>query len=130
LPESTLDGRVARLGTAGDQRKQRASGTTGVAARAVEERMPKKVKNDSNAPPEPPVVASPPSRVSAEDLDAIVHKLKLLEFGLYGLQESGRISPLDIEDLGPFVRLAEEIGSDVAALQGRLEAPRQTPHQD
>jgi hypothetical protein len=62
------------------------------------------------------------SRITADDFDPIVQKLKLLEFGLYGLQESGRISPLDIEDLGPFVRLAEEIGSDVEALQGRLEA--------
>ncbi len=92
--------------------------------------MPRKVKSDSNPPPEPPVTAAPPPRVSAEDLDAIVQKLKLLEFGLYGLQESGRISPLDVEDLGPFVRLAEEIGSDVEALRGRLEAPRQLPHQD
>jgi hypothetical protein len=92
--------------------------------------MPKKVKSNSNPPPGPPATAVPPPRVTAEDLEAVVQKLKLLEFGLYGLQESGRISPLDIEDLGPFVRLAEEIGSDVEALQGRLEAPRRLPHQD
>ncbi len=81
-------------------------------------------------PGAPGAATSPPARIAAEDLDAIAHKLKLLEFGLYGLQESGRISPLDIEDLGPFVRLAEEIGSDVEALRGRLESGRRTPHQD
>jgi hypothetical protein len=58
--------------------------------------------------------------LSAGDLEMLVQKLKLLEFGLYGLQQCGRIAPLDIEDIGPFCRLAEEIESDVLALQRRL----------
>ncbi len=71
--------------------------------------------------------AAPPPRVAADDLEPIVEKLKLLEFGLYGLQVSGRVTAVDIEDLGPFVRLAEEIGSDVEALRARLAAPPATP---
>ncbi len=69
-------------------------------------------------PQPPPRLAC---RITADDFDPLLQKLKLLEFGLYGLQESGRVAPLDVEDLGPFVRLAEEIGSDVEALQGRLQ---------
>ncbi len=53
----------------------------------------------------------------ADDLEGLVQKLKLLEFGLYGLQQYGRNAPLDVEDIGPFCRLAEEIESDVLALQ-------------
>jgi hypothetical protein len=56
----------------------------------------------------------------ADDLEGLVQKLKLLEFGRYGLQEYGRSAPLDVEDIGPFCRLAEEIESDVLALQQRM----------
>jgi len=65
------------------------------------------------------------SSMRAGDLDLILQKLKLLEFGLYGLQQYGRNAPLDVEDIGPFYRLAEEIESDVLALQERL-APQPT----
>jgi hypothetical protein len=58
----------------------------------------------------------------AEDLDPILEKLKLLEFGLYGLQQFRRSSGMDDEDIGPFYRLAEEIGGDVLELQRRLKA--------
>jgi hypothetical protein len=58
------------------------------------------------------------------DLEAILQKLKLLEFGLFGLQHYGRNAPVDVEDLGPFYRLAEEISSDVLALQARLDSLR------
>jgi hypothetical protein len=57
----------------------------------------------------------------AADLEVILQKLKLLEHGLYGLQQYGRNAPLDVEDIGPFYRLAEEIGSDLTALRRRLE---------
>jgi hypothetical protein len=60
------------------------------------------------------------SSMRADDFDVILQKLKLLEFGLYGLQQYGRSAPLDVEDLGPFYRLAEEIQGDVLALQERL----------
>jgi len=53
-------------------------------------------------------------------LETIQQKLKLLEFGLYGLQQLGRRVSADLDDLGPFYRLAEEIGSDVSALRERL----------
>lgn len=59
--------------------------------------------------------------LGAEDLDLILEKLKLLEFGLYGLQQYRRSSGLDDEDIGPFYRLAEEIGGDVLELQRRLK---------
>ncbi len=36
------------------------------------------------------------------------------------VRQSGRFAVLDLEDLGPFYRLAEEVGSDVLALQQRL----------
>lgn len=55
-----------------------------------------------------------------DDFEAILQKLKLLEFSLYGLQQSGRGANPDVEDLGPFYRLAEEIESDVLELQRRL----------
>jgi len=61
-----------------------------------------------------------PSSTGADEFDVILQKLKLLEFGLYGLQQYGRTAPLDVEDLGPFYRLAEEIQGDVLALQERL----------
>lgn len=63
------------------------------------------------------------SSMRADDFDVILQKLKLLEFGLYGLQQYGRSAPLDLEDLGPFYRLAEEIQGDVLALQERLAPP-------
>jgi hypothetical protein len=56
----------------------------------------------------------------AGDLDLVLQKLKLLQFGLYGLQQYGRHASLDVEDIGPFFRLAEEIEADVLALQSRL----------
>jgi len=64
--------------------------------------------------------AQMPAPTGADEFDAILQKLKLLEFGLYGLQQYGRSAPLDVEDLGPFYRLAEEIQGDVLALQERL----------
>ncbi len=57
------------------------------------------------------------------DFDSVLEKLKLLEFGLFGLQQLGRNAALDIEDIGPFTRLAEEIESDVLQLQRRLLSP-------
>jgi hypothetical protein len=56
---------------------------------------------------------------SLAGLDLAIQKLKLLEFGLYGLQQYGRNAPVDVEDLGPFYRLAEEIASDLHALRSR-----------
>lgn len=64
-----------------------------------------------------------PSRApspGAIDLEPILQKLKLLEFGLYGLQQYGRNADLDVEDIGPFYRLAEEIESDILDLQRKL----------
>jgi hypothetical protein len=58
--------------------------------------------------------------LSSADLERLAQKLKLLEYGLYGLQQYGRNAPLDVEDIGPFCRLAEEIESDVLALIRRL----------
>jgi hypothetical protein len=69
------------------------------------------------------VSAARTSTLGARDLDVILQKLKLLEFGLYGLQQYGRNAPLDVEDIGPFYRLAEEIQSDVLGLQERLAPP-------
>ena len=69
---------------------------------------------------EPPAGQNPLPH--APDLESILQKLKLLEFGLYGLQHIGRNVPVDVEDLGPFYRLAEEISSDVLALQARLDS--------
>ncbi len=60
--------------------------------------------------------------LAPEDLDPILEKLKLLEFGLYGLQQYRRSSGMDDEDIGPFYRLAEEIGGDVLELKRRLKA--------
>lgn len=75
-------------------------------------------------PPGPQPAAGERVRITPDDLDSLGEKLKLLEFGLYGLQESARLTPLDPDDLGPFVRLAEEIGSDVEALRARLTTPQ------
>ncbi len=66
------------------------------------------------------VAATETEPAAAADLDVILQKLKLLEFGLYGLQQFGRNARLDVEDLGPFYRLAEEIASDVVTLRQRL----------
>ncbi|HSB82525.1 MAG TPA: hypothetical protein VLM91_27435 [Candidatus Methylomirabilis sp.] len=63
-----------------------------------------------------------PRPLEPGDLDPILEKLKLLEFGLYGLQQYRRSSGMDDEDIGPFYRLAEEIGGDVLELQRRLKA--------
>ena len=62
-----------------------------------------------------------PGSLAPEELDPILEKLKLLEFGLYGLQQYRRSSGLDDEDIGPFYRLAEEIGGDVLELQRKLK---------
>ena len=71
---------------------------------------------DDNGPLGPvPATQSPP--VLDTRLDGILQKIKLLEFGLYGLQQYGRNAPLDVEDIGPFYRLAEEIESDVLAIR-------------
>ncbi|HSB72854.1 MAG TPA: hypothetical protein VLH58_08705 [Candidatus Methylomirabilis sp.] len=70
---------------------------------------------------------SPP--LLPDDLDPILDKLKLLEFGLYGLQQCRRSTGTEDEDIGPFYRLAEEIGSDVLELQRRL-ADSPAPAQD
>jgi hypothetical protein len=75
------------------------------------------MSHDPDAPLAPP---SAPGSAAADELDGVLRKLKLLEFGLYGLQQLGRTAPVDAEDLGPFYRLAEEIGSDLAALKERL----------
>ncbi len=69
---------------------------------------------------------TPPAKrrsVKATDLESLLQKLRLLEFGLYGLQQYGRNAPLDVEDIGPFYRLAEEIESDVLELQRILTPP-------
>lgn len=58
--------------------------------------------------------------MQANDFDVVLQKLKLLQFGLYGLQQYGRHASLDVEDIGPFYRLAEEIEADVLTLQSRL----------
>jgi hypothetical protein len=70
-----------------------------------------------------------PSRVpspGAVDLEPLLQKLKLLGFGLYGLQQYGRNATLDVEDIGPFYRLAEEIESDVLELQRKLAPAEST----
>jgi hypothetical protein len=77
----------------------------------------------SHDPDAPPPLSPVPGSAAADNLDGILRKLKLLEFGLYGLQQLGRTAPVDAEDLGPFYRLAEEIGSDLAALKERLLPP-------
>lgn len=75
---------------------------------------------DEAHPTCPRLAARVPASVRDDAFDGILQKLKLLEFGLYGLQQYGRSVPLDVEDLGPFYRLAEEIQGDVLALQERL----------
>jgi hypothetical protein len=75
---------------------------------------------DEADPTCPGWAARVPVSVREDAFDGILQKLKLLEFGLYGLQQYGRSVPLDVEDLGPFFRLAEEIQGDVLALQERL----------
>ena len=82
--------------------------------------MPRQPRRAKREPSSVKSVSSLPSCIGPEDFDLILQKLKLLEYGLYGLQQSGRFAALDLEDLGPFYRLAEEVGSDVLALQQRL----------
>jgi hypothetical protein len=70
--------------------------------------------------------------VQPADFEGVLEKLKLLEFGLFGLQQLGRDAAFEIEDIGPFTRLAEEIESDLLVLQHRLlsqgpPAPRRKP---
>jgi hypothetical protein len=75
--------------------------------------------------PGPAAIPSPRAVVSSlcsDALEPILQKLKLLEFGLFGLQQYGRNASLDVEDISPFYRLAEEIGGDVLALQRRLDS--------
>ena len=68
---------------------------------------------------EPSITHQP---LGPDDLDPILEKLKLLEFGLYGLQQYRRSAGMDDEDIGPFYRLAEEIGSDLLEFQRRAKA--------
>ena len=82
---------------------------------------------DDNGPLGPvPATQSPPALDTR--LDGILQKIKLLEFGLYGLQQYGRNAPLDVEDIGPFYRLAEEIESDVLAIREGLTPFPTTGH--
>lgn len=74
----------------------------------------------------PNVGVRPAAAVWENEFEGILQKLKLLEYGLYGLQQLGRSAPLDAEDLGPFFRLAEEIQGDVLALRERLVPPGTT----
>ena len=68
--------------------------------------------------------AAPPQESrEAVDFGQVLEKLKLLQFGLFGLQQYGKNAPVDVEDLGPFYRLAEEIESDVLDLARRLALP-------
>lgn len=80
------------------------------------------VAPSEDASPPQRLLAVPSPAVNARDLDGILQKLKLLEFGLYGLQQYGQNAPFDPEDLGSFYRLAEEIQADVLTLQQRLAA--------
>ena len=94
------------------------------AARAVERTFPHEYETGrtgtgSRRHPVTPAAISP---LCADALEPILQKLKLLEFGLFGLQQYGRNASLDVEDIGPFYRLAEEIGGDVLALQRRLDS--------
>ena len=97
---------------------------TGVCCRAARHaRVPRKetgVTVSSRREPDPR--AGQTVHAHAPCLEPILRKLKLLEFGLYGLQQYGRNAPVDIEDLGPFYRLAEEISGDLLAIQARLES--------
>ena len=84
--------------------------------------MTDKSSTDDNGPLGP-VPASEPLPALSNHLNGILQKIKLLEFGLYGLQQYGRNAPLDVEDIGPFYRLAEEIESDVLAIREGLSNP-------
>ena len=77
---------------------------------------------DDHGPLGPIPLDQPPPALSNR-LNGILQKIKLLEFGLYGLQQYGRNAPLDVEDIGPFYRLAEEIESDVLAIREGLTNP-------
>lgn len=81
--------------------------------------MTERLSTDDAGPPGRPHAAVEAPAPDAPELEVILRKLKLLEHGLYGLQQYGRNAPLDVEDIGPFYRLAEEIESDVLALQQR-----------
>jgi hypothetical protein len=72
-------------------------------------------------PPAAGPAPGPPTDPAVEAaLEAILQKVKILEFGLYGLQQLGRCASEAPEDLGPFYRLAEEIGIDILTLRKRL----------
>jgi hypothetical protein len=58
--------------------------------------------------------------MGADDFDVILQKLKLLEFGLYGLQQYGRSALAGRRGPRAVFRLSEEIQGDVLALQERL----------
>jgi hypothetical protein len=77
-------------------------------------------RREHGGPKTPEQAALPSSSLHAGELEVILQKLKLLEFGLFGLQQYGRNASLDVEDIGPFYRLAEEIQADVLTLQERL----------
>ncbi len=72
----------------------------------------------------PPASPAPTEMsLQAVDFQSVLEKLKLLQFGLFGLQQYGHNAPLDVDDLAPFYRLAEEIESDVLELSRRLPSP-------
>ncbi len=81
---------------------------------------PKRVRAAKSAGERPPAQSGRSGPLKSEDFDQVLEKLKLLEFGLFGLQQLGKSGALDGEDIGPFTRLAEEIESDVLDLQQRL----------
>jgi hypothetical protein len=71
-------------------------------------------------PPLQPAAIAAPGTLQVADFGVVLEKLKLLQFGLFGLQQYGRNAPLDVDDLGPFYRLAEEIESNLLELTRRL----------
>jgi hypothetical protein len=93
-------------------RRVRPMGRKGVSKKKMTQRLVQENSAEASTERQPPV---------AEDLNPILEKLKLLEFGLYGLQQYRRSSGMDDEDIGPFYRLAEEISGDVLELQRRLK---------
>ncbi len=88
---------------------------------------PKRVRAAKTAGERRPAQSARSGRLKSEDFDQVLEKLKLLEFGLFGLQQLGKSGALDAEDIGPFTRLAEEIESDVLELQQMLLPHRSAP---
>ncbi len=88
---------------------------------------PKRVRPAKPAGERPSAQPARGRPLESGDFDGVLEKLKLLEFGLFGLQQLGRSDAVGAEDIGPFTRLAEEIESDVLDLQQRLLPHRSTP---